>query len=515
MSSVLHAHERHGVVTPRSNNATIFSVPIYDRVDPNQAYEMWRRVHLQLPRFQIMPTCVGFCMLVKNSILRHFGLFDAQYSPGYNEENDFACRINRCGFSCVAANHAFVFHFESSTFGSRKASLEKRNRELLDRRYPEYARTVAQYMRFDIDPIDNFCALSTTHRKRILYDLTHLPARHSGTSEFALSLLAQLAPMLTEKYELFLELSPEAEEFFRSELVGYAFFHASSAPNLVFDLAFKPCQLFHWAELNRLTRRAPRICYTHLDIIAVRCEYLSGPSVKSLFRTSAQLADQVFTISGFSRDDFNKFYGESIAFQVVHLGTSEVESPAPRSNGYVLVVGNEFHHKAIHQAVVELAGCGKLVALGGDPPPNRPGDNVEWVKSGGLGRAEMSALYQNSSVVVYPSFYEGFGLPILDALAMGRPVAVIDTKVNRELESLTLDPNLHIVPTHRDLRPAVMAILADVAPEAAPIPHRTWKEVAADYFKFLSALAERQIDVPLVRRRWKLLTTIDSICPLT
>lgn len=392
--------------------------------------------------------------------------------------------------------------------------LEQRNRELLDRKYPEYARKIVQYARFDIDPLDHFGALSANHRKRILYDLTHLPTRHSGTSEFALSLLAELAPMLAERYELLLELSPEAEEFFRPELTGYSFFHPSRVPNLLFDMAFKPCQLFKWAELYRLTRRAPRICYTQLDIIAVRCDYLSGPSVKSIFSTAAELADQVFTISRFSGDDFNEFYGGSIPFEVVHLGTSEVESPSPRSNGYVLIVGNDFHHKAVGQAVDALAGCARVIALGGAQPDDQSGASVQWLKSGGLSRAEIGALYQNCSVVIYPSFYEGFGLPILDALAMGRPVVVIDTKVNRELESLTLDPNLHIVSTHRDLRRAVTEILSKTLVDKAPMSHRTWKEVAADYFVTLSALAESPINVESVRRRWKLLTTIDSICPL-
>jgi GT2 family glycosyltransferase len=514
MSLVLHHHERHGVVTPRSNNATIFSVPAYERLNPDDAYQLWLSVRDHLPRYHVVPTCVGFCMLIKNIVLQHFGLFDPEYSPGYNEENDFVCRINSCGYSAVSANHAFVFHFESATFGEKRKALEERNREVLNQRYPEYGRKIAQYSRFYIDPIDHFSVLWAPHRKRILYDLSHLPAKHSGTSEFGLSLLAHLAPLLRDHYDLALALSTEAHEFFRSELVGYTFFDERRTPNLTFDLAFKPCQFFKWDELYRLTTRAARLCYTHQDLIAVRCDYICGPNIRSIFLTAAEVADRVITISEASKADFEEFYNVRGNFTVIHHGTAEVTTYGRPSDGYILVVGNEFHHKAIRRAVAELDGCGKVVALGGAPPAEGSASNVEWLSSGELSRAEISEIYEGSSIVVYPSFYEGFGMPILDALAMARPVVVIDTNVNRELKSMIPDPNLHIVPTHRDLRSVVTAILSQPAPAAIPISYRTWQEVAEDYFEALTSLAESPINVQSVRRRWKLLTTIDSICPL-
>ena len=138
MWQVLHLHEKHGVVTPRSNNATVFSIPVSERLGPDDAYRLWHSIRDLLPRYHVMPTAVGFCMLIKNTVLRQLGAFDPVYSPGYNEENDFVCRINRHGYSAIAANHAFVFHDESSSFGPRRAALDRRNREVLDERYPEY-----------------------------------------------------------------------------------------------------------------------------------------------------------------------------------------------------------------------------------------------------------------------------------------------------------------------------------------------------------------------------------------
>lgn len=46
---------------------------------------------------------------------------------------------------------------------------------------------------------------------------------------------------------------------------------------------------------------------------------------------------------------------------------------------------------------------------------------------------ELAALYANAALIVFPSLYEGFGIPILEAMAAGRPLLLSDTPVFREL----------------------------------------------------------------------------------
>src|SRR5205823_3913644 len=41
---------------------------------------------------------------------------------------------------------------------------------------------------------------------------------------------------------------------------------------------------------------------------------------------------------------------------------------------------------------------------------------------GGVSQEELAALYQGAEALVYPSVYEGFGLPPLEAMAVGTPV---------------------------------------------------------------------------------------------
>ncbi|MEW6016256.1 MAG: glycosyltransferase family 1 protein [Candidatus Zixiibacteriota bacterium] len=47
--------------------------------------------------------------------------------------------------------------------------------------------------------------------------------------------------------------------------------------------------------------------------------------------------------------------------------------------------------------------------------------------------AELKALYANAGVFVYPSFYEGFGLPPLEAMVCGAPAVVSDIPAHREV----------------------------------------------------------------------------------
>ena len=78
-----------------------------------------------------------------------------------------------------------------------------------------------------------------------------------------------------------------------------------------------------------------------------------------------------------------------------------------------------------------------LVVVGGtksDYPAARPGGtdaSVRWV--GRLSDADLAAVYAGSSGLLFPTEYEGFGLPPVEALASGASVAASDLPVLREV----------------------------------------------------------------------------------
>lgn len=61
------------------------------------------------------------------------------------------------------------------------------------------------------------------------------------------------------------------------------------------------------------------------------------------------------------------------------------------------------------------------------------GENVRHI--GFVDQEDSPALYQNASLFVMPSLYEGFGIPVLEAMASGCPVVASDIPVLREVGS--------------------------------------------------------------------------------
>jgi glycosyltransferase involved in cell wall biosynthesis len=370
---------------------------------------------------------------------------------------------------------------------------------------------VAEYFRFHRDPVERFSCLFQNTRKKILIDLYHIAPHHSGTSEFALNLLLHLAPLLERRYDLLIGTSEEARGFLETELAGYAFFDEQRSPETVFDLVFKPCQLFFWKELHRMARLGARICCVQQDSIAVRCRYLCAISAEMLQRNTPALFDQVIGISDFTSADFEALHGVPASFQSIYQASENIVQ-ARGTEGYILVMGSKMQHKGVHSAVEELLGVAPIVVLGGEPAEPFS-DKVDWRRSGHLGKSEIAGLYADAAVVVYPSFYEGFGLPVLDGLSAGCDVIVLDNAVNRELKELTGNPRLHLAPSHRDMRKIAEKLAGDRRPRTIA-PQRSWADVALEYDAMIEELIHREIDVERIRFRWNWLSTIDSIASI-
>ena len=136
-----------GIVCPLSNRATILSIPGIEVLFADPAGEpdvdaIARCVARVSGRsYPLLPTAVGFCMLVTRRALDEAGPFDAAYGRGYGEECDLSMRALDRGLRVACADDVYVHHQSEGSFGEVGGvdELRERNARLLDRRWPRYA----------------------------------------------------------------------------------------------------------------------------------------------------------------------------------------------------------------------------------------------------------------------------------------------------------------------------------------------------------------------------------------
>jgi len=157
-----------------------------------------------------------------------------------------------------------------------------------------------------------------------------------------------------------------------------------------------------------------------------------------------RVAQQIFTVSEFSRRELTTAYGIAPAkisvlpesgehILRVQADESILDRHSLRQRPYVLGVSSMSPHKNFATLVraVELLGekCSFDVVVAGGTNPRifASGELPDFVKHVGyVSDEELRALYEHAACFVFPSYYEGFGLPAAEALALGCPVIAAD-----------------------------------------------------------------------------------------
>lgn len=171
---------------------------------------------------------------------------------------------------------------------------------------------------------------------------------------------------------------------------------------------------------------------------------------------AVKYADAIIAISNHTKDDLIKYLGiPEEMITVTHLAAGPdfyhvtdkavLEAAGTKyklPSGYVLFVGSLEPRKNIGTLLKSYSRLPErlqkdfhLVIAGGkgwlnsDIPKTvndlKIGDKVHF--AGFIDKDDLRAVYSQASVFVYPSFYEGFGLPILEAMACGAPVVCSNT----------------------------------------------------------------------------------------
>ena len=181
-----------------------------------------------------------------------------------------------------------------------------------------------------------------------------------------------------------------------------------------------------------------------------------------MIRRALKRADRIVTVSYNTRRDLVDYFDVSAArIEVIYNGVSSRFRPdvAPEEKSrvagrlgipspYLLFLGGEKPHKNVQNVVRAFAkarherSLPHCLVLAG-PLPSNPARLEALISAldlsgvirrpGVVEEEDLPALYAGAEAFLYPTLYEGFGLPVIEAMACGTPVLTSSTSALQEI----------------------------------------------------------------------------------
>ncbi|ERK71224.1 glycosyltransferase family 4 protein [Leifsonia aquatica] len=325
---------------------------------------------------------------------------------------------------------------------------------------------------------------------RILVDLLFYTGTKGGMESYVRNVYRELGG-LTDGLEYTALLPREAESldlgWFPGDVVRSSVSGEARASWALGELRSVPAaarrigaDLIHApANIGPIRSRVPVVLTVHDLLPFVHPEWVPGPYspvLRALISRAARNARRVITVSEQSRADLQRILRLGTdtvdVVPLAGLPVSERTASAHRADDLILSLGNRMPHKNFETLLTAIARIPsearpRLVITGshGDDPlrplVERLGIAATTTLLGWVDDDEIERLYSEATAVVVPTLFEGFGLPVLEAMSRGCPVICSDLPVLREVGG---DAALYVDPRDPDgLADALRALLGDAA----------------------------------------------------
>ena len=306
-------------------------------------------------------------------------------------------------------------------------------------------------------------------RTRLAIDARVLDDRYHGIGRVTFELINAL--IVEDRFELvlFFNSSQRSERYDLAPVLSHPLVHKASFDHAVsspLQYVFWPaalrkarvdCVLFPYHIGAALVSRPRRYAIIHDCIFESNAEFALDRRASALYKILTRVVTRTSTIltpSKASADELTRYYGVDIpAAHIIKWGvgqnfaTPAVEHAHPLTltaadrswefapaDRYVLHVGAHRPHKNVQVLIRTLALLPpdvKLVLVGSTDQRwldsnaelcQRLGVTDRVLHVDKVSEQDLRWLYQNATAFMYPSLVEGFGLPLLEAMAAGAPV---------------------------------------------------------------------------------------------
>lgn len=259
--------------------------------------------------------------------------------------------------------------------------------------------------------------------------------------------------------DIFLSLSQSSTRFPSSSPIRHVMVVHDIIPRLFPEYLGSLTRTFHWNAIERGIRDADRVIAvseaTKTDLLSklgIPKEKIAVayPDCDPVFHNKENSADTDRVMQKYALKQGYIYHGGGLeirknaerllrAYAALRKSTREAEIPPLVVSGKVFPSENRLATDVL--GIMSQLGLEKSVTLLGFVP-----------------KEDLPALYRGASMFVYPSLYEGFGLPILEAFASGTPVIAGNTGSIPEIAG---DAALLVDPTSADTIAESMARLRD------------------------------------------------------
>jgi glycosyltransferase involved in cell wall biosynthesis len=218
------------------------------------------------------------------------------------------------------------------------------------------------------------------------------------------------------------------------------------------------------------------------------------PFWKFFLWASVRRSRGLIAVSAATRDDLQRYYGAKA--QVIHHGVERAffeigDRRQPKD--YLLCASTSHPHKNLERLLRvhrEKPGLPPLVITGvkgfaAADVEKLAGDSARIM--GWVPREELYKLFRGARGFIYPSTFEGFGMPVLEAMAAAVPVACSNIPPLREIAGSTVH---YFDPSSDSEIGAALQLLADGKIPTLPAAERarefTWEKTARETLDYLS-----------------------------